>query len=187
MQEFEATPIDTISDVSVSNDNAEDIGNQNESLSQIETSVAEESEISTVDEDTAEKNKDEADELKNEVKRLREALAKKDKEQEEALRELGEFSTLFPDISVKQIPSPVWDSVQSGIPLCAAYALYEKKSAMAKAKAQKINETNASLSAGKAGSGTASEYFSPDEVRAMSQKQVRENYNKILESMRSWN
>ena len=30
------------------------------------------------------------------------------------------------------------------------------------------------------------EYFSPAEVRAMSQREVRENYDRIFESMRHW-
>ena len=36
------------------------------------------------------------------------------------------------------------------------------------------------------GCNTAGEYFSPEEVRAMSQRQVHENYRKILDSMKQW-
>ena len=124
--------------------------------------------------------------LRAEVKSLKELLAKREQEQESALRELEEFNRLFPEIAIKQIPDEVWEDMQKGIPLCAAYALYEKKSRMAEVHAFQINQRNASLSAGKAGLNTSGEYFTPDEVRAMSQRQVRENYKKIIESMKSW-
>lgn len=32
----------------------------------------------------------------------------------------------------------------------------------------------------------AREYFTPEEVRKMSQKEVKENYQKIIDSMKSW-
>ncbi len=124
--------------------------------------------------------------LRAEVARLQEELAKKDREQEKALREIGEFNRLFPDIAIKQVPDSVWEMVKDGIPLSAAYALYEKRSTLSHMHAEEINRRNASLSAGKAGKDTAGEYFSPEEVRAMSQKQVHQNYQKIMESMKSW-
>ena len=123
--------------------------------------------------------------LQNEIASLREALAKKERE-EAILGELEEFRRLFPKASVGALPSEVQASVDGGIPLSAAYALYEKKRAMAELHAKQINEENAVRSAGKAGKGTAGEYFSPEEVRAMSQKQVREHYAQIRESMKSW-
>ena len=55
------------------------------------------------------------------------------------------------------------------------------------ARADKINQINAYRSSGQAGSNTAREYFSPDEVRAMSQSEVRANYQRIIESMKKWN
>ena len=124
--------------------------------------------------------------LRQEVEQLRAALAQKEQEQQNALREIGEFHRLFPDISIENVPEGVWDSVEQGIPLSAAYALYEKKRCMSEARADEINRRNASLSAGKAGKHTAGEYFSPDEVRAMSQRQVHNNYSAIMESMKHW-
>ena len=53
-------------------------------------------------------------------------------------------------------------------------------------KADEINRRNASRSAGRAGNNPAPEYYSPDEVRAMSPKEVRENYKKIRASMQKW-
>ena len=53
-------------------------------------------------------------------------------------------------------------------------------------RADEINRRNAERSAGRAGTNAAPEYFSPDEVRAMSQHEVRENYQKIRASMKRW-
>ena len=124
--------------------------------------------------------------LREEVGRLRQALEAREAEQEKTLRELNEFNRLFPEVSVKHVPDQVWRAVQEGLPLSAAYALYEKKQQMDAARAEQINRQNASRSAGRAGRSTVGEYFSPDEVRAMSQRQVHENYARILASMKTW-
>ncbi len=50
----------------------------------------------------------------------------------------------------------------------------------------RINEKNARMSTGRIGGGET-QYFSPAEVRAMSQGEVHANYKKILESMKRWN
>ena len=124
--------------------------------------------------------------LRNEVESLRAALAQKQQEQDRTLRELGEFHRLFPAVSLQTIPNSVWKQVEDGIPLSAAYALYEKQELQAQVHADEINRQNATRSAGKAGKHPSGEYFSPDEVRAMSQKQVHDNYAKIMDSMKHW-
>lgn len=129
---------------------------------------------------------EELETLRREVAQLRASLDKKEQEQQKTLREIGEFHRLFPDISIQNVPDGVWSSVEQGIPLSAAYALYEKEQRMSEARADEINRQNAHRSAGKAGKHTAGEYFSPDEVRAMSQKQVHNNYRAIMESMKHW-
>lgn len=128
----------------------------------------------------------ELDTLRAEVARLRESLEKKEREQAEALRELEEFNRLFPEIPLRQIPSSVWEKRQGGLPLNAAYALYERERARASARADAVNQANAARSAGQAGVHTEREYFSPDEVRAMTPAQVRQNYQRIRESMKTW-
>ncbi|MBO5937927.1 MAG: hypothetical protein J6Q82_00305 [Clostridia bacterium] len=52
--------------------------------------------------------------------------------------------------------------------------------------ADEVNRRNASLSAGRVGTNVAPEYYTPDEVRAMSPTEVRENYEKIRASMKKW-
>ncbi len=124
--------------------------------------------------------------LRAEVQTLKDALNKKEAEQSKILGELESFNRLFPEISVKDVPEAVWKNVDSGIPLSAAYALYEKETARLSDKAMEINRRNAAMSAGIAGKEAEKEYFSPDEVRAMSQREVHENYSKIQRSMKHW-
>ncbi|MBE6547210.1 MAG: hypothetical protein E7668_07255 [Ruminococcaceae bacterium] len=125
--------------------------------------------------------------LREELGVLKATLEQREREKSQAMRELEEFHRLFPDISLQNVPDEVWKQVEEGLPLRAAYALYEKERQLAVYRAEQINRQNAARSAGKAGQPASGEYFSPDEVRSMSQRQVRENYKTILESMKKWN
>ena len=125
--------------------------------------------------------------LRAEVDRLRTELEAARTQNEKTAAEVGEFHSLFPTCTLSSIPDSVWDQVKSGIPLSAAYALYEKKCEAAARRAEAVNLQNAKRSAGIAGRDAPAEYFTPDEVRAMSPSDVRRNYTKILESMQGWN
>ncbi len=128
--------------------------------------------------------------LNEEISLLKEELEayKTAKERQEKIAEqLNEFSALFPEIAVKSIPDEVWDTVKKGNSLTASYALYERKIQEAAKRIEKINSRNAVSSAGIAGKDLPSEYFSPEEVRKMSQSEVRANFAKIKRSMEKWN
>ncbi len=127
------------------------------------------------------------DELHAEIDRLRAELEETKALHARMATELGEFHTLFPEVNASSIPESIWEQVKNGIPLAASYALYEKKCILAREHAERVNLRNAKKTPGAAGKNTPSEYFSPDEVRAMSQAEVRSNYQKILESMKKWN
>ena len=107
--------------------------------------------------------------------------------QEKITEQLNEFSALFPDIAVKSIPDEVWDTVKKGNSLTASYALYERRIQEAAKRIERINSKNAVSSAGIAGKDLPNEYFSPVEVRKMSQSEVRANFAKIKRSMQKWN
>ena len=172
---IEATALDE-SAVSVSAD-----GNMEE--------VAEPASIEATEENASEKAEDtqiDVNALKSELDELRAMLAKKEEEQSRLIEEMSEFSRLFPNVSVGNIPDEVKSRVKSGIPLCAAYALYEKKREALNLRANEINARNAHTAAGSAGKNTSGEYFSPDEVRTMSRKEVHENFSKIKNSMKFW-
>ncbi len=124
--------------------------------------------------------------LRAELEELRRELTEKKCELERMSHEIGEFSTLFPDTPISTLPDSVWESVRAGTPLAAAYALYEKKAAMRRADAERVNEKNGRISTGSVVSGTREAFFSPDEVRAMSREEIKANYSKILDSMKRW-
>lgn len=127
--------------------------------------------------------------LLEEISTLKEQISKLEAlKQTEAriLAEIGDFVALFPDVPVEELPDEVWESVRAGAPLAASYALYERKRAAKAKRIAAINQKNASRSPGAAGTDTASEYFTPDEVRRMSRAEVHANYSKIKESMKKW-
>ena len=96
-----------------------------------------------------------------------------------------EFARLFPGVSIATLPDCVCESVRGGVPLAAAYALYEKKRSVEASLASEANTKNASMSF-RLNENSAEKYFSPDEVKAMSREEVRTNYKRIIESMRHW-
>lgn len=129
------------------------------------------------------------DSLLSEIAALKEQIAKLEAlKQTEAriLAEIGDFVAIFPDVPVEELPDEVWESVRAGAPLAASYALYERKKISEAKRIAAINAKNASRSPGAAGTDTASEYFTPDEVRRMSRAEVHANYPKIKESMKKW-
>ena len=125
--------------------------------------------------------------LREQVRMLTEELRARAAFADKIAAQLGEFGELFPDVSMESVPESVWDSVRAGSSLASAYAIYARRTYINEMRAGGINKRNAELSAGLAGKGTASEYYTPDEVRAMSQREVRANYSKIVESMKKWN
>ena len=127
---------------------------------------------------------EEADELSA----LRDALAEKEQlladmtaKQERYAAEFAEFRKEFPDVPLGRVTDAVWDEVKKGVPLCAAYALAEHRAAKAARMSGHEAGTWHSLSG-----GTDEGLFSPAEVRAMTQYEVRRNYDRILESMKRW-
>lgn len=129
----------------------------------------------------------ELDSLRAEVERLKTLLSQKEQESTAAIKEMEDFHRLFPEVSLREIPHAVLESREkNGLPLNAAYALYERELQLERARADTVNRQNAYRSAGRAGTDTANEYFSADEVRQMTPKQVHENFSKIRESMKSW-
>ncbi len=125
------------------------------------------------------------DELRNE---LRELQAQLDTAHSLNLRigeDLREFCRLYPDVVVGELPDSVWADARRGVPLAAAYALMERRQLLAQQQAAKANAQNQLRSTG-ALKGVEADYYSPDEVRTMTPRQVRENYEKIMKSMQKW-
>lgn len=141
----------------------------------------EQQEAQSADEQTAQ-----IEQLRAEIQRLNEQLTQKQEYDARVAAQLEELGEVFPEADVKTLPDAVWESVRSGNSLAAAYALYERRMRNAAERSHTVNAKNNYSSAGKI-TGASPEFFTPDEVRAMSQEQVRENYSKIIRSMKKWN
>lgn len=127
--------------------------------------------------------------LKEEIRSLKEQISTLEAEREthsRMLQEVSDFSLLFPDVELNDVPECVWESVKKGTALSASYALYEKRLEAERARIAKINASNAMRSAGIAGKDNANEYFTPEDVRKMSPSEVHANYSKIKRSMSKW-
>ena len=118
--------------------------------------------------------------------KLDEQLSEQRKQFEKAVGDYTEFFDLYPDADIKSVPDTVWQSVNAGIPLAAAYALCERKKLVAQQKADEVNSRNRDMSSGIVGQNAGQKYLSPAEVRAMSAAEVKANMSLICESMSHW-
>lgn len=128
--------------------------------------------------------------LRKEVELLRSSLRSReelDRANERMRNELSEFSEYFPQVELSEISDEIWEKVKKGDSLSSAYALYLRKKELSEQRADDFNKKNRRMSTGSLQNGGEEKYFSPSEVRRMTQKQVRQNYDEIVESMRHWN
>ena len=126
--------------------------------------------------------------LQSELKQLRDEVTAAKQMREDLRRmtnELREFQALYPEVPLSSIPDEILDGMYAGIPPAAGYALYLKREREKQKAADRINNANRQRSSGSLTCADA-DYFSPAEVRAMSQSEVRKNYQKIMQSMQKW-
>ena len=95
------------------------------------------------------------------------------------------FRRLYPAVSEAEIPDEVFLEAGKGMPLEAAYALYERRQAMRQKTADAVNRRNAAGGWGRAEVEDEG-FLSPDEVREMSRDEVKKHYARIVESMKHW-
>ena len=125
------------------------------------------------------------EQLRRELTELRDAFSRQSRMLERLGKDCEEFSELYPNTSLSELPDAVWEEVRRGIPLAAAYALSERRRKQTEEMATESNLENSRRSSG-ALDTPEPDYFSPREVRAMSQADVRKNYQKIMKSMQKW-
>lgn len=147
----------------------------------VETEVCED-----ISEDTVEDLRAMKLQLEGEIALLEGELEKKREETDRKAREYSEFRELFPHADPAELAPEVLSMVDGGVPLCAAYALYEKRLTAKNAAATAHNKATKQGGFGSVGRGTEEEFYTPDEVRAMTQTEVKQNYQKILRSMKNW-
>ena len=158
---------------------------ETECLTQPETQIEADPEVEATPEQEPEA--DELEVLRARVAELKRELEKSQSEISRGAKQLEELYSLFPDSDIRNFPDSVWQSVSEGNSLAASYALHLCKERQKEQAIRAVNQKNAASSAGFAGEAARGEYFTPSEVRAMSQSEVRANYTKILESMKKWN
>lgn len=125
--------------------------------------------------------------LRNELSELRaliEGQAQARSSETPAVTE--EFRSLYPDVQKEEIPDEVWEAARGGLPLEAAYALHERREAVRKQDAERVNRRNTDGAWGRA-EAMSEDFLSPDEVRLMTPAEVRKNYARITASMKHWN
>lgn len=118
---------------------------------------------------------------RQEIQRLSSLIRSRD----EADREAAGFAELFPDVNRDDIPDSVREDAQrQGLPLIAAYALYARRMELAGIVAERAGKSAAEHSAGGvSGSSGTEDFFTLDQIRAMTPKEVRKNYKTILKSI----
>ena len=160
-----------------------------EAIDQIAEMIEEPDAEPTDEQENAEDLKPDANEiayLKAELDTLRRELADSRAFYSRLEGECAEFSELYPSVPLSTLPDSIWQSVKKGVPLAAAYALEERKSALAAMKADTVNGENRKMSSGSLKNDQRGDFFTPSEVRAMSPSEVRANYTKIINSMSKW-
>lgn len=128
---------------------------------------------------------DEVKALRTRIGELEAQLAERERLSERIGREYDEFASYFPEVSLHRVPDEVWGQVKAGVPLSAAYALYEKKQQRQRETVERIGARGTAMTAGNV-DAAGEQYFSPSQVRAMSPTEVRANYDRIFDSMRHW-
>lgn len=117
--------------------------------------------------------------LKTEIQRLQAVLTAK----ETKARETLEFSLLYPGIPLDGLPLEVKEA--EGLPLAAAYALYERKKLLLCKRAEAINAQNVAKASGQVcHDGGEDGSFTLEEVRRMTPGQIHRHYQSVLNSLK---
>ena len=127
-----------------------------------------------------------AEELFQEITKLKERLDHAEKERSRIAGEIAEFRTLYPDVSPDSLSASVWDAFSRGVPLAASFALEERYRTRAAELVKATDERNRESASPSAGRSVPTGFYSPEEVRAMSSLEVRTHYAAILDSMKHW-
>lgn len=123
--------------------------------------------------------------IQAELESLRQRLDVAERTAREISAGWREFSELYPDADLNSLPDSFTADIERGIPPAAAYALEMRRREVRRAKIERADRRGREMSSGRV-NGTDDGLYSPDEVRAMSPSEVRNNMEKIRRSMKSW-
>ena len=102
-------------------------------------------------------------------------------------KELKILFELFPDINIDDIPDEIFELSDNGKGLAAQYALFCLKEEKKKAEQKEKEEENLKAAAPDVKNAPEEAYFTPEDVRGMSEEEIRKNYKAIMKSMEKWN
>lgn len=110
-------------------------------------------------------------------------------------REAADFIKEFPGVNAESIPKSVWADVDAGIPLVHAYSKYDRGNLASKIaeleKRHVVEAKNAESAAASPGSTSGASVpttgvYSQEQVMSMTQREIADNYDKIVKSMKTW-
>ena len=122
---------------------------------------------------------------REELKMLRTEVARLRAEAQRLAEGYAELMDLYPSAQLNTMPDSFNEAVKQGVPPAAAYALEMRRREVRAKRAEAARKTAEKSSVGRI-STVDDGLFTPDEVRGMSRREVRENYGRIMESMRHW-
>lgn len=123
--------------------------------------------------------------LESELDNLRRRVEVAERTAREISAGWREFSELYPEADISSLPDSFNNAIERGIPPAAAYALEMRRREVTRLRIEAADRRSRELSAGKVQS-TEDSLYSPEEVRAMTPSEVRNNIEKIRRSMKSW-
>ncbi|MBE6600598.1 MAG: hypothetical protein E7640_05320 [Ruminococcaceae bacterium] len=124
-------------------------------------------------------------ELRARIAQLEGELAELTAKGERERAEREEFLHIFPNVDPDHLPDGALKLREGGLPLSAAYALYDRIRENEISAARAASAKNAALLHEKINGGGET-FFSADEVRGMSAREVRSNFKSIMRSMKHW-
>lgn len=107
-------------------------------------------------------------------------------EMTEPIEAIEAIEPIEPEEVIEEVSEPLPDPILSEVTALRRELAELREELDLRRRADEVNSRNASLSAGRVGTNLAPEYYTPDEVRAMTPTEVRENYEKIRASMKKW-
>lgn len=112
---------------------------------------------------------------------------RRDKSLKENLeKELELLLSIFPELKADEIPDEVFEGCDNGKGLAAQYALWYVRAQKEKEETEKTNEKNAISAPPEVTAADEEVFFTPEAVKAMSDKDIRRNYKAIMKSMEKW-
>ncbi len=116
-----------------------------------------------------------------ETLRLEKAIKKNLEEEFKILREI------FPEIDADDIPDEVFALSENGKSLAGQYALYYLRKEKKTAEQKKKEEENLKSAPPDVKNLPEKAHFTYEEVKNMSEDEIRKNYKAIMKSMEKWN